>query len=191
MYMGPYRDDAAAHNVIPAASFPIIIMLCYILYPDTSMIALIVSFPFFLLMVGLLAFTKIKKWQYYVGWRLGVLAVLLDISMVFMTFIISRLYDNAIASILLLFFLVVTIFLGHRFANRIRIEMQSPSTWIGKMIVALGLLGSGVGSLIGYWSANLFGFQIVMPILYFTLLIVIAIVHAYFHSVAFKGETDW
>ncbi|MBU8881373.1 hypothetical protein BGM26_20855 [Bacillus sp. FJAT-29790] len=188
MNLGPYKEDPLANNVIPLCILPIISILCFIFYPDSNGTAIFIGSIFIVMMVAVSVIIKIKKWQYYLGARLGGMALFLDCTALFLALTISRMYNNATPAIMLILFLAISIILGHKYAKPILSEVNSPQTRIGKFILFLGFFGSGIGSLVGYWSVKTIGAHIAAPVSFMLILIGVVMVHANFHQVAFDKE---
>lgn len=189
MNIGPYQDDAIAGNLFPSSILPIIMILCFMLYPESSQLSIIVGGIGIAIVLGIAFYAKIKKWQYYVGIRTGIIAIYLDISGLFIAFVMVRIYESVLIASILLVFLALVIFLAHKYHQTILSELQSPKSKLGKIILFIGLAGGAIGAGVGYWSMNLFGVHLVLPFLFIIFLILIAIFHANFHQAAFsKGH---
>jgi hypothetical protein len=189
MNLGPYQKDPGADNVIPLSIFPIIMILCYMFYPESNGTTIIVGSIFILLMVIIALLTKLKQWQYYLSLRLGIMVIYFDVSIVFFAFMLGRIYNNSITAIIFVLLYVVTATLGHRYHKVILSEMKSPKTRVGKFLVFFSFFGSAIGAGIGYWSVNIIGIHLFGPIIFMLLLILIVMFHANFHQVAFsKGS---
>lgn len=147
-------------------------------YPYFSKTAMIGGGIIIVLILIFVIVAKFKKWQYYLGLRLGIMALFFDCTMLFLALTISRSYNNILPAVILIILLALTIFLGHRFAEPIITEMKSPQTRIGRFIMLIGFLGSGIGALIGYLSVKTIGVHIAGPVVFMLFLILIGLVHA-------------
>lgn len=185
MNLGPYQEDPLANNFWVASLFPIIFVFCFMFYPDTSMNAVIVGIAFLGVLFLLLIITSLKKWQYYLGWRLGLGIVYVDFALLFFALTITRAYGSIIPGLALIVMQIIVIVFSHKYSNVIMDEINQPKTRIGKFIICIGLVGSGAGSLIGYLATKNFGVHIFGPILFIIALIVVSIVHALFQKVVF------
>lgn len=188
MNLGPYQKDPAADNVIPLCIFPIIMILCFMFFPDANTTVLIIGSIFIVGMLVIAVVTKIKKWQYYLALRLGIMTIYFDCSTLFFAFMLGRVYHNMMTGVILALLFLLTAFLGHKFHGIILSEMKSPKTRIGKLIVFFSFFGSAVGAGIGYWSVQSLGVHLFGPIIFMLLLILIVMFHANFHQVAFEKD---
>ncbi|WP_316572862.1 hypothetical protein [Neobacillus sp. YIM B06451] len=190
MNLGPYREDPLANNVIPFAIFPLISIFSFMFYPDKSDTAVIVGIIAGLVMVAASVVTKVKKLQYYLNWRLGMVLLFTDSMMLFFALTIARAYGKLLPGILLLLLMLTVIVLSHKFAETLLDEIHSPKTKFGKGLILIGTVGSGVGAMIGYISTQTIGVHIAGPVGFAVMLIVVGIIHARFQLVAIEKKYE-
>lgn len=186
MRIGPYQDDAVAGNLFPSSILPIIVILCFMLYPEASQLSIIIGSIGIAIVLGIAFYAKIKKWQYYVGIRSGIIAIYIDLSGLFIALLIFRAYQSLLSAIFSVALVAFVIILAHKYYETILSELHSPKSRLGKIILFFGLAGGAIGAGVGYWSVNLFGVHLVLPFLLILFLILIAIFHANFHQAAFS-----